>query len=145
MYLRKSGPGMSKNADRRELTNEEDEDIGNVSDPELHTAERSRPQQWAVKRTLERPKSAKGVRSELSQSMGERQFKDFLIAKTKKQSNRKITVPKPNNFEQREKTRPKTIAQKKFEEYMESKELEILELQKPFKAKEVPPDVTIPK
>lgn len=143
VYLRKTTAVQ----DRGVSSGEEMDDLGNASDPELHTQQRN----WAIKKPLARPKSAKGNRTDFST---EKPYKDFLMGdmisslkqKTSKKANKKITVPKSYNFEQREKTRPKTITQKKFEDFLDQKEMEIKKYENwNFKAKEVPPDVTIPK
>ena len=57
-----------------------------------------------------------------------------------------MTVPKPFNFDLREKTRTKTIREKKVEEMvMEKKKDEDKNMQQQFRCKLLPPEVLIPR
>lgn len=88
-----------------------------------------------------RPKSAKGRDPEMNA------YKDFLMDNIKSHKQKPlITVPKGYNFEQREKTKVKSISQMKFEADIEKRERDEQELVNfRFRAKEIPADVLIPK
>lgn len=57
-----------------------------------------------------------------------------------------VTVPKPFNFDMREKTRTKTIREKKVEEMVAEKRIEVENIvNKQFRANPIPPEVLIPR
>ncbi len=106
-----------------EYAGEEDEDIergdgGYGSDPELATAKRDYKFQGGTSR--ERAQSAKPKRGEFNEGNLRSQkltTEDYAERdKSKKKGKYGVTVPRPFNFDMREKTKKRTIREQKVEE-----------------------------
>jgi hypothetical protein len=72
--------------------------------------------------------------------------RDYADRSRSKKGKYGVTVPKPFNFDLREKTRTKTIREKKVEEMVNEKQTEEEKaLKQQFRCKPIPPEVLIPR
>lgn len=148
--------GISDEEDMED-DDEDDEDIeregaGYTSDPELGTAKRTYNfKDASPSRKAQRAQSAK--RGPVGRSFNEKDLRsakltthDYAERSRSRKGKYGVTVPKPFNFDLREKTRTKTIRERKVEEMVAEKRIEEENIIKhQFHSKPIPPEVLIPR
>lgn len=138
---------------------DDDDDIdregaGYASDPEVGTAKRTykfNNDNGSPSSRRERAQSAK--RGNVGRSFNEKDLRsaklttrDYAERSHSRKGKYGVTVPKPFNFDLREKTRTKTIREKKVEEMVMEKKLdEEKNMKQQFRCKPIPPEVLIPR
>lgn len=126
-----------------------------MSDPELRTAQRTVNFRDNSDRK-QRAVSAKGPRGMGDRNYSEKNLRgvkltssdyiDHELAKSGKKGKYGVTVPKPFTFDQRDKTKKKTIREQKIEEMIAEKRIEEERIIKhQFRSKPIPPEVLIPR
>lgn len=136
----------------------ESEGEGYASDPEIGTAKRTYNFKDGGSARRDRAQSAKSrnSRSQVGRSLNERDLRSAklttadYIERERSRGGKKgkygVTVPKPFGFDMREKTKTKSIREKKIDEMVAQKQIEEERVIKhQFRSKPIPPEVLIPR